>query len=410
LVSQKTSIFCKTDLEIGGFILEALPEIFTFRRKCLLFIRKKVIIIMHVCIIGKHIYPKDIFSNELDLKTWRSLAGYFDNLFVIAESPDIFFHSGKENNISIYLLPRLGYLIFIKLAVILGFYLNIKHSIDVFDASEVVGGGIAATFLKSLTGAKTVIEVQGEIFNRKNWLLKKIGRFVMKKANRVRVNSNEIFNQVKEQGIPEDKIHIVFLRIDLNLFNPLLVPRTNSPVTVGYIGRLVEGKGLEDLLTAISRLRQGYGGQANFKVLIYGEGPIKNKLEKMAKELNIEDKIEWRGFAPYNKVPEALSQIDVFIYPSLHEGFGRAIMEALAMEKAVVATNVGGIPDLIKDGENGFLVEPNNPKMLAEKIKELMENKELREKFGKAGRKWVSENFEWNQGIRRFANLFLELK
>jgi len=359
---------------------------------------------MNLCVIGKHIYPKDIFSNELDLKTWRSLAKYFDELFVIVESPDIFFHSGKENNISIYLLPRLGYLVFIKLAIILSFYLNIKNKIDIFDASEVVGGGIAATFLKLLTGAKTVIEVQGEIFNSGRWLLKKIGRFVMKRADRVRVNSNEIFNQVKEQKIPEEKISIVFLRIDLDLFSPSrFLDKKNSKPVIGYIGRLVEGKGIENILKAVKIIN-------NYKLLIFGSGPLERKLKAIAQELNIEDKIAWRGFVPYNKVPEALSQIDVFAYPSLHEGFGRAIMEALAMEKTIVATNVGGIPDLIKDGENGFLVESNNPKMLAERIKILMENKELREKFGKAGRKWVSENFEWKEGIKKFANLFLELK
>jgi len=113
---------------------------------------------------------------------------------------------------------------------------------------------------------------------------------------------------------------------------------------------------------------------------------------------------------PYSEVPTALAQIDIFVYPSWHEGFGRSIMEALAMEKAVVATNVGGIPDLIKDGENGFLVLPHNPQELAQKIKELMEDKELRNEFGKAGREWVSKNFEWEDGIKKFANLFLELK
>ena len=129
----------------------------------------------------------------------------------------------------------------------------------------------------------------------------------------------------------------------------------------------------------------------------------------MAEELNISDKIEWRGFVPYSKVPEALAQIDIFVYPSWHEGFGRSIMEALAMEKAVVATNIGGIPDLIKDGENGFLVEPHKPEELAEKIRILLENKELRTKFGKAGREYVAKNFEWNEGIKKFAQLFLEL-
>ena len=363
---------------------------------------------MNICFIGKHIYPKDIFSNELDLKTWRSLAGYFDKLFVIAESPDLFFHFGKENNLSIYLVPRLGYLIFIKLAVILGFCLNWKYKIDIFDASEVVGGGITATVLKVLTGAKTVIEIQGEIFSGKNRLLKKIGRFVMNKADRIRVISYAIFNQVKEQGISEEKIRLVSLRVDLNIFNPnLWVPDIYKNITIGYIGRLVEGKGLEDLLAAIVILKKQV---PIFSVPIFGDGSMASKLKTMAKDLEISDKIEWRGFIPYNKVSEALSQIDIFVYPSWHEGFGRSIMEALAMEKAVVATKVGGIPDLIKDGVNGFLVKPHHPEMLAEKIKELAENKELRKKFGKAGRAWVSGHFEWSVGIKKFANIFLELK
>ncbi len=373
---------------------------------------------MNICFIGKHIYPKDIFSNEQDLKTWRSLAEYFDKLFVIAESPDIFFHFGKENNISIYLMPRLGYPVFIKLAVILGFYLHIKHKIDVFDASEVVGGGIATTFLKLLTRVKTVIEVQGEIYGDiykkngyKKTLLRQIGKFVMKKADRIRVNSNAVFNQVKEQGVSEYKIRLVSLRVDLNLFNPnLWVSDTHKIMIIGYIGRLVEGKGLEDLLMAVANFSAKGGPTFSWKLLIFGNGPLEKKIRKMAEELKIEDKIEWREFVSYTKVPEALSQIDIFVYPSWHEGFGRSIMEALAMEKTVVATNVGGIPDLIKDNENGFLVEPHNPEMLAEKISILIKDKNLREKFGKAGREWVSKNFEWNEGIKKFANIFLELK
>ncbi len=176
---------------------------------------------------------------------------------------------------------------------------------------------------------------------------------------------------------------------------------------IGYLGRLVDGKGLEDLFKTVMILKSQ---NSNFHCLIFGTGPLETKLKKIAESLKISDIIEWHGFVPYNQVPTALAQIDIFVYPSWHEGFGRSIMEALAMEKAVVATRVGGIPDLIKDGENGFLVEPHNPVALAEKIKELMQNKDLREKFGKAGRKWVSENYEWNDGIKKFANLFLELK
>ena len=380
---------------------------------------------MKVCFIGKHKYPKDIFSNEQDLKTWRSLGAYFNKLFVVVESPDLLFHFGKENNIRIYLLPRLSYPGFILFAIVLGFYLNLRYGINVFDASEVAGGGIAITILKFLTGKLSVIEVQGEIFQKpdnkqtfKSWLLKKIGRFAMRKADLIRVISHAIFNQVKEQGIPENKIRLVSLRVDLNLFNPaskLSILRINSSgdnmgIITGYIGRLVKDKGLEDLLEAIKILKNQNLGFRTWKLAIYGSGPLESKLEKLANELKIEDKIKWQGFIPYSQVPAALAQIDIFVYPSRHEGFGRSIMEALAMEKAVVATRVGGIPDLIKDNENGFLVSPHNPQELAQKIKMLMENKELRLKFGEVGREWVSKNFEWRQGIEKFANLFLELR
>lgn len=377
---------------------------------------------MNICFIGKHIYPCDIFSNEQDMKTWRSLAAYFNNLFVIAESPNIFFYKAKNNNINIYLVSNIfGYIGFIKQATCLGFYLNWRYKIDIFDASEIVGGGIAATILKFFTQKKTVVEVQGEIFrksgneqNLRNSLLQLIGRYVMRRAARVRVISNAIFNQVSEQGISESKICLVSLRTDLNLFNPNPTSDVGEKVnkvgiTLGYVGRLVDGKGLEDLFEAISKLKL-QDLSLKFQVLIFGTGPLEGKLKKIADDLDIAEKIEWRGFVSYNNVPKAFSQIDIFVYPSWHEGFGRSIMEALAMEKTVVATRVGGIPDLINNGENGFLVEPHNPEVLAQKIKELIENKELREKFGKAGRKFVSENFGWNDGIKKFANLFLELK
>ena len=393
---------------------------------------------MNVCFIGKHIYPGDVFSNEQDMKTWRSMAAYFGELFVIAQSPDLFFHRAKEKNICVYLVPRLfGYFGFILFAAKLGFFLNLKYSIDVFDASEVAGGGIAATFLKFLTGRLSVIEVQGEVFrkpekhqNLKSWLLQKIGKWTMQRAARIRVISRAIYNQVLERGIDERKIRLVSLRVDLDNFNPDKFKLSeNRSLVVGYVGRLVDGKGLEDLLQAISiikgqifpTLRSGSSifqpnqkdlGEigTNFKLLIFGSGPLEEKLKKMAQNLGISDLIEWRGFVPYGGVPEALLGIDVFVYPSWHEGFGRSIMEALAMEKAVVATEVGGIPDLIEDGKTGFLIPPHNSEQLAVKIKELLSNEELRKKFGKAGREWVSKNYEWNDGIKKFDNLFLELK
>ena len=257
----------------------------------------------------------------------------------------------------------------------------------------------------------------------KSLLLQKIGRFSMERAARVRVISNAIRSQVLEQGIPESKIRLVSLRADLNLFNPSRFKKSDFPsesdsegkvdkmgiTKIGYLGRLVDGKGLEDLFQAVRILKSWKLEIGNWKLIVFGSGPVEAKLKKMAEDSNIADKIEWRGFVPYTKTPQALAEMDIFVYPSWHEGFGRSIMEALAMEKPVVATNVGGIPDLVKDGENGFLVEPHNPEKLAEKIKILIESKDLRDKFGKTGREHVAKNYEWNDGIKKFAQLFLEL-
>ncbi|KKS74221.1 MAG: hypothetical protein UV45_C0009G0007 [Candidatus Azambacteria bacterium GW2011_GWB1_42_72] len=108
----------------------------------------------------------------------------------------------------------------------------------------------------------------------------------MKKADRIRVNSEAVFHQVSRQYIEEKKIRLIHLRVDLDLFNPLSILRINSEknddkIKIGYVGRLAEGKGLEDLLAAISQLCQGHGKRANFKVLIFGDGQLKSKLIKI---------------------------------------------------------------------------------------------------------------------------------
>lgn len=377
----------------------------------------------NVCFIGKHKHNSKILEEQQDSQVWLSLAEYFDNFCVIGESENLKFGFDKFRNIKLYTLPSFSwpifnYPFFIIQAIVLGLVLNFEQKIDFFDASEVLGGGISCLVLKFLTGKPFIQEIQGEIFNLPNFepflkrkILKIFGRLAAKKAYKVRANSHAVASQIASQGINPGKIFVVPLRVRMNIFNPENFNTSelkskagfDDRLTIGFLGRLAPEKGLFDLLSAFKEINEKV---PNSLLLLFGSGPEEHHLRLKTDELGLGGKVKFMGRVEYEKVPKALSMIDIFAHPSLHEGFGRSILEALAMEKAVVATKVGGIPDLINDGHNGFLVEPRNSQTLASKILELAQSPELRIKFGKAGREWVKENFEWNSGIKKFANLF----
>lgn len=372
----------------------------------------------NVCFIGKHQHYKRILENQQDSLVWLSLAKYFDNFFVIGESRGLNFGFDKIENVRLYTLPRSGPL-FVLQAVFLGLILNLKYSVHWWDASEVLGGGFSVWILSVLTHVPFVQEIQGEIFNLpsfepflKRWVLERLGGFLVRKACRVRVISQAVRDQVVLRGVSKDKIFLVHLRVDLDKFDPARFDNQSlkrqmgfeNKIIFGFLGRLALEKGLFDLFRAFRQICQKIPDSL---LLIFGLGPLEADLRFKVRKLDLGQSIKFMGPVDYHKVPESLSLIDVFLHPSLHEGFGRSILEALAMGKAVVATKVGGIPDLIKDGKNGFLIEPHNFQALASKALELARNPELRLKFGKAGREWVKENYEWHDGIKKFADLFL---
>ena len=134
-------------------------------------------------------------------------------------------------------------------------------------------------------------------------------------------------------------------------------------------------------------------------------------LEKQAQQLGIRNNVVFTGFRQ-----DALSLItafDVFVLPSIWEAFGIVLLEAMALGKPIIASRVDGIPEVIEDGKNGFLVEPRNPQQLAEKIIKLLQNQELREQLGQSGIRRVRDNFDIKQKVtqtERIYSLALERK
>jgi glycosyltransferase involved in cell wall biosynthesis len=142
-------------------------------------------------------------------------------------------------------------------------------------------------------------------------------------------------------------------------------------------------------------------------LVIVGEGYLHDHLVKRVESLGLTDSVLFTGFQ--KDVPEIIATFDVAVLPSFFEGMGRVLLEAMAMEKPVVASSVGGIPDLVEHGTNGLLVAPGDVNGLAEALMKTLKDKCLAENMGKAGRKMISEKFSADHMAGAIEKLYRDL-
>lgn len=173
---------------------------------------------------------------------------------------------------------------------------------------------------------------------------------------------------------------------------------------VGFIGRLAIEKGLSFLLQAFPKVITVF---PDVKFLIVGDGSLRVELESLAERLNTHDNCIFTGFR--KDIPNILSAIDIFTMSSLFEGMPMVILEAMASSKPVISTDVGGISELVVDGETGILVPPQDPDALAEAIITLLKDKQKAKQMGIAGRKRVEEYFDVKVMVRRTEEVYEEL-
>lgn len=192
--------------------------------------------------------------------------------------------------------------------------------------------------------------------------------------------------------------------VDIKKFKPLSEKRTDI-INILYVGRLIRRKGLKYLIqsmpTVISKTR------IMLKLTIIGDGPIREKLETMVKKLIVEHVIDFQGFVSEKKLVERYQKADIFVLPSLFEGFGNVITEAMASGLPVIATRVGAIPEIVIDGETGFLVQSKDSVSLADAITKLVVDKNLRKKMGKAGRTRVEKLYSWSKIVEKYVATYL---
>lgn len=194
-----------------------------------------------------------------------------------------------------------------------------------------------------------------------------------------------------EYNVPEEKT--------ARLRKEFGIPAEHSVICT--VAHMEEHKGIKYLLESASLLLQSRN-DVNF--LIVGNGSLKEDLEKMCVVLNIKKEVIFAG--ERSDIPEILSLMDIFILPSLREGLGLSILEAMSYSKPVVATNVGGISEVVKDGISGILVPPKDPEALYSAIVDLLDDKEKQKTMGFSGKRICNERFSSKTMVGRIEELY----
>ncbi|HLF71121.1 MAG TPA: glycosyltransferase [Dehalococcoidia bacterium] len=178
----------------------------------------------------------------------------------------------------------------------------------------------------------------------------------------------------------------------------------DAPFVIGATSRFSPEKGVRYLVEAFALLRRRLGERAVLRLA--GEGPERAKLEALARELGVADAVEFCGWLEHDALPAFLGSLDVFVLPSTYEGFGVSAVEASAAGLPIVATNVHGIPDVVRHSVTGLLVAPKDPQALADAIASLADDAPLRQRLGEAGRAYVAKHYDWHANAAQMDRLY----
>ncbi|MEM2297859.1 MAG: glycosyltransferase, partial [Ignisphaera sp.] len=171
-----------------------------------------------------------------------------------------------------------------------------------------------------------------------------------------------------------------------------------------FIGRLVFYKNLEVVLKALKCM-----SSQDVKLTVIGDGPMKKHWQKLAEDLGITDKVEFKGYVPHEEKIKILRRASALVLPSLFEGFGIVILEAWAYKKPVIVANTPPLNQIVEHGKNGFIVNAFEPKEWASYITILIDDKKLAKNLGASGYNKLTEKYGAKNWIISFERLYKEI-
>jgi len=278
--------------------------------------------------------------------------------------------------------------------------------------SSYMAGMVAKKYKKPfiVTQHNTFIDYQSllNIIEQLNDLI--IGKSVLKHANKVITVSKETMKYVLKLGADKTKTSVIYNGVDIDYFRP--VNKGESREKLGLpknrkiilsVRRLVYKNGLDTLIESVPLLTRDH---PDLLFLVAGKGPSRKLIEDRIKELGIDSNVKLTGFVPDRLLPVYYDAADYFILPSASgEGLPLVLLEAMACGLPVIATTVGGTPEIIKHMKNGVLVPPRNPEAMAEALSKLL-SEGLGPALGEEARRIVENRLTWEENIRQLQEIY----
>jgi glycosyltransferase involved in cell wall biosynthesis len=254
-------------------------------------------------------------------------------------------------------------------------------------------------------GIRFVSTIHGWIARRLRSLLYiKIDRAVLKKCDAVIAVSQNIEQTAKGYGI--QKLHLIQNSIRLDRWKPGESTKSPGHFRIGFIGRISKEKGPADFVHAAKKIITQYPVCEFF---VAGNGPEEGQMKTLVNQLGLGGHFHFFGHLDENRLYDLYQKLDLLLLTSYTEGIPMAVLEASAMKVPVVATNVGGVSEVITHNVNGLLAEAGDIDSIAKNVLLIINNREVAEKFAENGRRIVETNFSAGKNIKKIEDIYMQL-
>jgi len=291
-----------------------------------------------------------------------------------------------------------------------------KYKINFIHCHWIIPQGFFVALLNAFTGIPYLLTAHGgDVYSfKKNPLIRLCSDFALKRAKTCTVNSKPT-GQAVHSIRSSASIKVIPMGVDTRLFNP---EKNNAKIKERLniqdsfllaVGRFAEKKGFKYLIQAMPRILEK---KPQVKLVLIGFGPQEEELKRLILELNLENSVLLPGSKTGDELAQYFATADIFIGPSVvtesgdTEGQGVVFLEAMASGTAVIASDVGGVRDAVRDMETGLLIPQKNPEAIAEKTLLLLENQELRNKLAVNGLSLAKSEYSWEKTAERFLETY----
>ena len=283
-----------------------------------------------------------------------------------------------------------------------------KHY-DLIHCHWLITSGLMGALFAGLGDAPLVVTAHGSDVFTENVLFKTLDRFVLGRCSTCTVNSRRSGELVSRMN-PATRIEPVPMGVYPSKYGKHLASAAvrgdmgDGRPQLLFVGRFSTNKGVSDLVAAMKTILKEMAGA---RLALVGYGPEEETIRRAISSRGLQAEVKLLGRVSRAEIPTYMASADLLVLPSIRvEGLGVVLLEALASGTAVVGTNVGGIPDIVRDGETGLLCRSQDPEDLAEKCLRMLRDAELRRRTTEEGRRLVGAEFSWSRIGKRLESLF----